>query len=364
MTRTFPSPTLMSRREFASVSLPAMLFLQTAPRMGNYATGIFGLTHTSFRNRFRQYGLSQGLGEEAEIPAEKFLDLVKSYGVDGCQIRCSQLTSMDPAYLYRIKKSCEEKNLFLEISLEPAHLENPEDFDNLAAFCQAAGAQWLKVGLSGTRFLTFASTSSWNEFAQRWKKAILQIEPILKKKRLRLGIENNLDWLGVELAGFLKSISSAQIGANIDMGNNLALLEDPVETAQLLAPYVMGAHLKDIALAQEEEGFWWREVPLGQGILPLPKLLETIRSSRSDVHFCLEMQTRDPLRVNYRSDAFWASFPSRDPDQVAKFESRYLANASATPPPRVSNMSSARAFASEDENLRRSVAYAKRTLGF
>ncbi len=364
MPRTFPSPPSISRREFAGVSLPALLMLQMAPRMGNYAIGTLGITHTSFRNRFKQYGQSQGLGEEAEIPAEKFLDLIKSYGVDGCQISYSQLTSTDPAYLRRIKKSCEEKNLFLEFSLEPAHLENQEDFANLVVVCQAVGAKGLKVGLSGTRFLTFASAGSWNEFIQRWRKVILRIEPILQKTRLQLGIENNLDWLGAELADFLKSLSSSWIGASIDVGNNLALLEDPLETAQLLAPYVMGAHLKDIALAQEEEGFWWREVPLGQGILPLPKLLEIIRRSRSDIHVCLEMQTRDPLRVNYRSDAFWATFPSRDPNRVAKFESRYLANASSAPPPRISNMSSPRALASEDENLRRSVAYAKRTLGF
>jgi len=123
------------------------------------------------------------------------------------------------------------------------------------------------------------------------------------------------------------------------------------------------SHLKDAAIAEIEEGCTIADVPLGQGILPLAKLMELLRRSKSDIHFCLDMITRDPLKVPYRDDSFWAAFGKRDTNRMDRFKSTVLSRATPKPFPRISGMSSSQMRAVEDDNVRRSVAYAKKTLG-
>ena len=118
-----------------------------------------------------------------------------------------------------------------------------------------------------------------------------------------------------------------------------------------------------MALRPYERGFELSEVPLGTGICPLAKMIEVLRSARPKLPMCLEMITRDPLKVPYRDDGYWASFGGRDAARIAAFEKRVLSRArSAGPLPRVSGSSLEAMQAQEDENVRLSTAFARDTL--
>jgi len=77
---------------------------------------------------------------------------------------------------------------------------------------------------------------------------------------------------------------------------------------------------------------------------------------------CLEMITRDPLKVPYKTDKYWASFGGRDAARVAAFEKGLLSKASAEDLPRVSALGLDKMQEREDENVRRSTAYARESL--
>ena len=203
----------------------------------------------------------------------------------------------------------------------------------------------------------------WKEFVTRSQQIIEQAEPLLKKHQLMLGIENHKDWLADELVEMLRRTSSPFVGACVDFGNNMALLEDPVEVTRKLAPYAVTTHLKDMAVKRYDQGFELSEVPLGEGIVPLRKIIDILRQSRSDIHFCLEMITRDPLKVPYRDDRYWATYEKRDHVRIQKFEASNLSQESSRPLPRISGLDAARMLEAEDENVRRSAAYAKKSLG-
>ncbi|MBM3801264.1 MAG: hypothetical protein FJW26_03020 [Acidimicrobiia bacterium] len=91
--------------------------------------------------------------------------------------------------------------------------------------------------------------------------------------------------------------------------------------------------------------------------------MEVLRRSRADIRFCLEMMTRDPLKVPYLDNKYWASRENRDPAKIESFKNSVLSRAWTKPLPKVSGMSSQRMLAVEDDSIRRCVAYAKRTLG-
>jgi hypothetical protein len=142
----------------------------------------------------------------------------------------------------------------------------------------------------------------------------------------------------------------------------VALLEHPLDTARALAPYAVTTHLKDIGIRPYDRGFELSEVPLGTGICPLAEIIDVLRAARPDVPLCLEMITRDPQEVPYRDDSYWTCLGGRDAARVAAFESRVLAHAPAANLPRVSTLALDAMQALEDENVRRSTAYARESL--
>ena len=79
----------------------------------------------------------------------------------------------------------------------------------------------------------------------------------------------------------------------------------------MLAPYAVTTHLKDMAVRAAPIGFELSEVPLGQGLLPLERYIAALRRARPTARLCLEMITRDPLQVPYRTDAYWVAFDAR-----------------------------------------------------
>lgn len=350
-----------TRRQFLySVSA---LALTQAVRPAAPALKTFGIAYTSFPIRMRQaaQGMEEGAGPA--IPAEKFIDLCKSFGGDGCQMAFSQLASTDDDYLKRIRRAAEDKGMFLELSLDGRVLEDAAEFAHVASVARQLGVTRARVAINGRRYEEFPDLKKWKDFAARWQHVVLRAEPLLKQHQLMIGIENHKEWLVDELAEMLRKASSTFLGACVDFGNNLALLEDPLEVAEKLAPFAVTTHLKDMAVAPSEEGFLLSEVPLGQGILPLAKIMEVIRRGRDDVRFCLEMITRDPLKVPCLEDGYWASREKRDNNKIEKFKTAVLSKASKTPLPKISGMSSQRMLAVEDDNIRRCVAYARRTLG-
>jgi sugar phosphate isomerase/epimerase len=348
-----------TRREFLC-SVSALALTQVGRPGTPTALKSFGIAHTSFHVRSRQAG--QG-GEGPAIPAENFIDLCKSFGGDGCQIAFSQLLSTGEDYLRSLRRALEDKGMFLELSLDAETLTDAEGLARVASVAQLLGVTRARVGINGRRYEEFSDLQKWKEFANHWRQILLQAVPVLTQHKLAIGIENHKEWLVDELVEVLKKASSPYLGACVDFGNNLALLEDSLEVAEKLAPYAVTTHMKDMAVASSEEGFWLAEVPLGQGITPVAKIMEVLRRSRPDIRFCLEMITRDPLKVPYLNDNYWASQQKRDAAKVEKFKTAVLSRASTKPLPKVSGMSSQRMLAVEDDNIRRCVAYAKRTLG-
>ena len=132
---------------------------------------------------------------------------------------------------------------------------------------------------------------------------------------MQLALENHKDWRIDEMLSILKRIDSKWIGVTVDTGNNMSLLEDPLETARAFAPYATAVHLKDMGVEAYEDGFLLAEVPFGEGCLDLEAVVDAIRAARPEVRFTLEMITRDPLEIPCLHDEYWTTMgrvPGRD----------------------------------------------------
>jgi 3-oxoisoapionate decarboxylase len=346
----------------AAIPMPTRSGAQEGTGTTKASRSSFGFAYTSFAVRMLQ-GRDIMKSDAARLTAAAFVDLCHQFGSTGCQVDLSQFESHEPEYVDRVRAAIEAKQLFVELSAGARYLESAEAFDRAAAVAKRLGATRIRVALlSGRRYETFRTTTDWQAFSDKWRRALPAIKGPVEHHGLQIGIENHKDWTARELAALLGEVDSPLVGACIDFGNNLALMEDPLETVSTLAPFGVTTHLKDMAVRPADRGFELSEVPLGAGLLPLGSMIAAVRAKRPDIHLCLEMITRDPLLVPCKDESYWPAFGGPNPGRVEQFDASIMRMAWHTPLPRISGLPPADQVRAEDENLRRSVAFARETM--
>jgi sugar phosphate isomerase/epimerase len=231
------------------------------------------------------------------------------------------------------------------------------DAKDAGALCVRAGA------LSGRRYESFASLADWRKFVNDSQQKIAAALPILEKHKMPLALENHKDWTADEMAALMKSHSSEYLGVCLDFGNNISLLDDPMNVVELLAPFTIATHVKDMGVEWFNDGFLLSEMVLGQGFLDLPRMLSLVRSARPSTRFSLEMITRDPLQVPCLTDKYWTTFPERNGVFLARTMQLVQKYKSVKPLPRISGLSPDAQLDTEQDNVRTSLAYAREKLG-
>src|SRR6185295_10435848 len=155
-------------------------------------------------------------------------------------------------------------------------------------------------------------------------------------------------YLAPELVEVLRTLSSEWVGACVDTGNSLALLEDPYAVVEALAPFAVTTHLKDMAVQEYADGFLLSEVPIGDGFLDLPRMIATLRKANPRVALNLEMITRDPLQIPCLTPAYWGTFGEMKGAQLAEALASVKQNSSRKPLPRTTGLSPAQQLELED----------------
>jgi len=292
----------------------------------------------------------------------EFLEYAHSLGAGGIQ---AGISSMDPAYLKKLRARLEQLGMYFEAMAALPKKEDASEFERAVEAARVAGADVIRTAcLGGRRYENFADLRSWETFVTESVAAIDRALPIVTRHRMPLAIENHKDWTAQELADIMKNKSSEYLGVCLDTGNNIALLDAPMAAIETLAPYALSTHVKDMGVEPYADGFLLSEVPLGEGIIDLKQTVELLRNSRPKVHFTLEMITRNPLEVPCLTDKYWATFPERNGKYLAD-TLRLVRNAQKRlqPLPRVGHESRSGLLQLEQENVQASLHYARVRLG-
>jgi sugar phosphate isomerase/epimerase len=293
--------------------------------------------------------------------AYDFLEYCHALGAGGVQ---AGLASLEPEYLEKVKRRAEEYGMYFEALADLPRDDNTAKFEQLIIAAKRAGAICVRSGcLEGRRYETFSRLDDWNHFVAESHQRLARGAPILDKHRMPLALENHKDWTADELAALMKEYSSEYLGVCVDTGNNISLLDDPMEVVEKLAPYAVSTHFKDMAVEEYPEGFLLSETPLGQGILDLRRMVESITKARPRAKFTLEMITRDPLKIPCLDAKYWATFPGRNGSYLARTLSMVRAHKPAQSLPRASGLESAARQKLEEENVKLCLSYAREQLG-
>lgn len=269
---------------------------------------------------------SYGMRYGGKIPSERYpgfkdaLDLMKhchSLGAVGIQ---TTVGGWAEDFAKKVREEREKLSMYLEGSISlPKDESDLVRFEKEVVLAKEAGARVLRtVCLSGRRYENFKSEQDWQAFKERSVQSIQWAEPIVKKHQIRLAIENHKDWQAEELARLIQNLGSEWLGVTLDFGNNVSLLEEPMEVIRTLAPFAFSTHVKDMGVKSYEKGFLLSEVELGKGIVDLKEAVDLCLKYNPQVTFSLEMITRDPLEIPCLEEDYWITFPEEKAKQLAK----------------------------------------------
>ena len=301
----------MNRRTFLT---SAAAFAAALPASGALRGKKMGIVIHSYWKRW--HGKYSNLKYPPFEHTLDVLDHVRDLGVGSLQTLVGGWTS---EFAGKVRATCESYGMKLESSITlPKNESDVARFEQEVRIAKEAGATIFRSATGGRRYELFASLEDFKHWKEGAFKSMQLAEPVLRRQRVKIGIENHKDFHAAELAEILGRLSSPHIGACVDTGNSIALLEDPMTVVETLAPFAVTTHIKDMAVQETPTGFLLAEVPLGEGILDLPRMLALFEKYNPQIDYQLEMITRDPLDIPCLKPAYWATFPDKPGTELAR----------------------------------------------
>ncbi len=349
----------MDRRDFLQKSALGAIAL-SLPEMPRFLKEVpMGIVVHSYGSRWNSKVASQkypGFKDAVDL-----MEHCHRINAGGLQVVVKDWTT---DFAKKVRSRREKLGLYLEGSIGVPHkAEEVARFEQEVKNAKEAGAQILRtVCSSGRRYETYHSAEAFQQLQKNALTSLQLAEPILRKHKVKLAVENHKDWRAPELARMIKQLNSEWIGVTLDFGNSISLLEDPMEVIQTLVPYAFSTHVKDMAVEEYADGFLLSEVPLGKGVLDLPRIVALCQKHNPNVTFSLEMITRDPLQIPCLKDEYWATFGGVSGSDLAQTLRMVRQHKSESGLPRVSQLSAEDRLAAEEQNILACLAYSKNTL--
>ena len=350
----------MERRDFIQkASLGAVaLSLPTLPAFAKDTR--MGIVVHSYWSRWNSKADSKKY--PAFTNAIQLLDHCHQLGAGGVQVI---VNGWSTDFAKKVRDEREKYGLYLEGSIGlPKKADDVSKFEQDVVNAREAGANVLRTVCStGRRYETYHSPEAFEELKKSALASLQLAEPVLRKYKVKLGVENHKDWRFPDLVNLLKQVNSEWIGVTLDFGNSMALLEDPMEVVQTLSPYVFSTHVKDMAVEEYSDGFLLSEVPMGKGILDLKKMVGLCKQHNPAGTFSLEMITRDPLEIPCLTNAYWETMGSVPGSDLARMLRTVRQHKYPGGLPRVAQLNADGKLALEEENIVACINYSKQSLG-
>jgi sugar phosphate isomerase/epimerase len=228
------------------------------------------------------------------------------------------------------------------------------------------GAITTQASFTGRRYEEFKTFEAFRTSFEAHKRSVERAEPILRRHKMRLAIENHKGWRAAEHAAWVRAMGSEYLGVCYDFGNNISLCETPDETFRHLAPLTIYASFKDMAVEMYEDGFLLSEVALGDGLLDIPNMVRQLQARDPNIVFALEMITREPLRIPIFTPQYWITFDDEYSPLPGRDVARTIDMVRRNPPTkgltRTAGLTPAQGLALEDDLINRSIEYARKNL--
>ncbi len=235
--------------------------------------------------------------------------------------------SLEPAYLEKVKQTAAAKGVELD--------------GGIGSICPLAGgwraadgdpAAYLTKGLRVAKALGASAMRCYlGNIADRRKHlaeplmdaalpGLRAVRGLAQDLGVKIAIENHGDLTARETRQLIEAAGQEHVGVCLDIGNPMWVLEDPLLTVEVLAPYIASTHLRDSALFAHPRGAAFQWLALGDGTMPVKAMFQKIREAAPRAPLHLEIITgRPPQVLPYFEADHWKMFAKTPAADFARF---------------------------------------------
>ncbi len=240
---------------------------------------------------------------------EDFLTFAKKLDVDGVSLESCFFPNYDKAWFLDLKDQLDDYGFDRVYAWgHPDGLEagkNRDEFESMIAqipYAKLIGADVMRIVASSLMF-RFEPHGPQLDILTKWlKEAVV----VAEANGVKLAVENHIDYTADECVELLDRVDSRYLGLNLDTGNFLRLLDDPVEGAKKLADRVYATHIKDLKPVKglnATEWFFFSSTPVGEGLVDNQKLAQILYDANYQGFLAVET---DSLHPDYENREHWA----------------------------------------------------------
>lgn len=265
--------------------------------------------------------------------AFRILEYGAELGLDNVQYSERRfLASLDDVYLGSLKRRADDLGLTIEVGMmsfdRHARAFNPElgsgeqQLMDMARAARAVGSPVVRclLGSADDRI----GPVSLQEHVAECVRTLRAAAPVARELGVKFAVENHggVDLLARELRALIEQAGPDVVGACLDTGNPAYGGEDPVLSAEILAPYILTTQVRDTRVWAVEDGAMAQWTPVGQGNVDMRQIVEILTEQVPQVPINLEMITAGaPQHIPYLNpDAtFWKLYPDMLARDFARF---------------------------------------------
>ncbi len=350
----------MNRREFLSTTAGAALTAVAAPAMAQ--TGRHALGFDNFAVRAMGW------------KAPQLIDYAASLGCDSLFISdLDAFESLDAAALAGVKSQADAKTLKIHLgtwSIDPTS----------KAFRPKWGTaeQHLALGIRSAKALGSpvlrVVLGTWEDRLTDGGIArhIEQVVKVCQSQKARavdagvkIAVENHAgDMYSTELVQLVEAAGKDFVGVNLDSGNALWTLEDPIDSLKNLAPYALTTSLRDSAVWETPKGAAVAWTAMGEGQVDLKAYFATFRELCPGIAVHIETISGFNREFAYLSPDFWKAWPAMPAASFSRFVAlakKGTARPTFQPPPGPDKLKAEQDY--QKGEVERSLKYCREVLG-
>jgi sugar phosphate isomerase/epimerase len=208
------------------------------------------------------------------MTAGDLLAKVCQWGLKGAQVGLGDMPPSGSSQFTSFRKAIEDQGLYWEVSA--GQVQDEAAVRRALEYNAAIGSKVVRAFMEGFG-LQFRGISL-DDYVGDAIGHIKNLLPEFERQGLYLCLENHGGLRMNHIRRVLKAFPSEHLGLNLDTGNPLLTLEDPVEVVSELAPRTYTCHLKDWNLLRAEDGLVVRGCALGDGVVDLKAVVEVLRA--------------------------------------------------------------------------------------
>lgn len=258
-------------------------------------------------------GTSRACPEPLDIFS--LMDLAYDYRLSGVEVPPTEyLTDHSSDALARVREHATKRGLYIVLD---TGVVDAQEIEGVIPIAKALGVKTIRATASTVLCGDRSSVrDTWATHMSGVLKGLRAVRGPAEEAGVTIAVENHQDLTSEELVELCRAVGGKNIGVTLDSLNPLAVVEDPLEFARRVGPYIKNVHLKDYRIYSTPEGFRLVRCSIGDGVLDVRGLYAVLRDVAPDATVALELAALEARHVRFLEDQYWTGFPPRRAEEI------------------------------------------------